>query len=420
MARERASSVASWIVNASLWQTYVSKEAKVMLALITVSCVAMLAMCLAVVLVTYTRLRNFNVDESDPSVCKGASYEEIKTNSVGYNMANTSFGCFFILWTTFRAVRLEKGALLVCVVIVIITVVARVLYFAFGVGPGSLYDSDLEVAAQGVFTAAGIIMLAAIPITFKVSDAFGWRFFTKGVTQAEDVETMQRYKQLDACAKLDLYITVNAFISLFFIVSDDTLRIFGFIVTAVTIIFLVALTAVVKRRYYFAMYAFYFVCVLMPVFYVYTVTIVVMQSEDGCSGEMRACMSRNNVAIGNCASRRCALLTTCTPYSNYNLCVNTTFTNGYDTCCSEYGRCKLKLSFFENDKPLVLFLAVAGCLVRVITVIVGYRQAQAMDIPSVQEMLKRGERNIRNFSLPTFTFLKREATAAPASAAAPQ
>jgi hypothetical protein len=406
-ARERATSVMEWFVTGSVLQTYLSKEAKMMTLLIVLSSCLMMGMSAAVVYKSYISLRSFNV--KDESVCYGAPYEEIKTNSVGYSMANIVVGCLFALWLMVRAVRLEKGALLVCVVVVIATVVSRALYFAFAIAEQSMED-DMVLACKISFTIASIVMVAAMPFSFKVSSSFGWRFFTKGVTQAEDVEMMQRHKQLDACAKLDLYITINAFISLFFFVSDNFVRIYGFIVTAITMVFLLALNVVVKKRHYWALYLFYFVCLLMPVFYIYTLATTVLEDADTCAPDLLDCLRANGADSWEgryCSPPRafpCAVPVRCFNMANVTQQTdcNSTVAHSIGGCCNEYGRCMLKVVFINNDKPLVLFLVVVGCLIRALTVYVGYRQAQAMDIPSVQEMLRRGERNLKNFQLPTF------------------
>lgn len=410
-ARETANDVVQWFVAGSVWQAYSSKWAKAFVLLIFIATVLVLGVSIALLVRAYTQLRTFTV--SDGTVCTGATYEEIKTNSVGYNLANVVAGVLFALWFAMRSVRLEKGSLLACVLLVIVATVARAEYFSFSVAENTLRAAD-RLAAQVVYTTACVVLLAACALMLKVKEGFGWRMYAKGVTESEQVETMQRYKQLDACAKFDLFVTVNAFISLFFFVSDLFLRIYGFIVAAITLVFLLALPGIVKHRRYWALYGFYVACVLMPVFYMYTLGVVITEDKSYCLADANTCLLGNGIEdrppswcsdnrTSSCPYReRCIRLASNSTPSERDECERLAV-EAIATCCSEYGRCGLKRVFFDNDKPLIIFLAAVGCIVRVITVVIGYRQAQAMNVPSVQDMLKRGERNLKNFAvhLPT-------------------
>ena len=449
-AIEGVRSVLSDFTSLSFSQAYMTRDAKALTLMVLVACLLVWALSLAVLLRMYLVPRTFYVDNLD-SMCYGLPFTEIKTNTVGYHIANLIVGCLFALWFVIRSVRLEKGALLVCYIVVAVTVISRALYFAWSVAGKALSQDDaqrLVVGCQACFTLASVLLTLAVPQCYRVNAGYGWRTFAKGVAKATDVELLKRYKQLDACAKLDLYVTVNAFISLFFFVADNAVRVYGFCVVSLTVLFLLLLTNIVRHRRYCLLYLFYFVCLLMPAFYISTLALVIREEESTCRREAQICARPGtngslarivmpeagqaypppwqgdvcntsawdpmrmapdpwHPAIRPCIFfRDCYVdnvsqaLTGIPNATEFNMTACVALANAtVAACCNEYGRCEMKRKFFETDKPLVIALAAVGTVMRLITMIVGYRQAQAMDVPSVQDMFKRGERNMKSFAL---------------------
>ena len=71
-------------------------------------------------------------------------------------------------------------------------------------------------------------------------------------------------------------------------------------------------------------------------------------------------------------------------------------------CCSEYGRCQRKEMFRQHDRLMMVAIATIGFTVRIATVLLGGRQLKAMNIDSVRQLFKRGERNLRAIRFSNF------------------
>mgnify|MGYP001608214715 CR=1 FL=1 len=445
-----------FLIRVNFIDSYQTRESKVLLVICALAAIVSVSISVAILVLSYTNLRELRV--SNPfGVCDAMPYEEVKTNTIAFGVANIIVGSVFAFWFAWRAVRLEKGGLLLGMVLVSVLAVARQMYLILSPDLATTMGAIATLSARILFPVSSVLHLAGCAMAIPASNKFGWRLYSKGVTQAHDVETMKRQRQMDAASKFDLYITVIVFVTIFFMVDQQAMRIYGFIVVVVTIVYLLGLSYIIRRRWYFVLYSFVLVCVLMPVFYIYTTVTLMQRPPSKCAEDMHGTLLESNITVlnttldatdaqclaqlavsgevapsallsglcfvsrtspsyplcvcGSCisyapsangSSPSAAVLTTTTtmtpsaggPTSCVSL-VNAT----YAATCNEFGRCTLKQRFFADDQYVFFIIAGLGIICRVVTLILAFRQMAMMDLPGVQEMLARGERNIKGFTL---------------------
>lgn len=379
------------------------------------------------------------------NMCSFQYWRIYLTTSASYSMSDLMIGCFFSLWYAFRAVRHEKEALLVVFSLCVLGVVGRAFYFSFVTA--YYWVTGLDLLTMQIFLCLGSVgLLIAVAQTWRVGRSFGWRMYTRGVASVADIGRMNKLKTLDAAAKLDLFLTINAFNTFFFFSPDRAIRYVGFGFTAVTAIFLLAIPVMIKRQMFFVAYVFAVFGLVLPAFYVFLLYNIFKQPVDHCFEiELTNCalesnisqisrtfnytafptINDNNTGCIDCRNettfspnRLCWSnlmpsvstdpLTNITTYDNtlvlndgnetaralfLNECLDQAATR-IDECCREFGRCELKRKLVDSNAPMAVFVVICSMLARLATMFFGMQQARMMDAPSVEEMIKRGQRSV--------------------------
>lgn len=399
---------------------YISKTAKLFCVLVLISAIVPISTAIAVLVSTYWHEQRLLID--DLSACDGQTYADIKTNDVGYNLANIIVAACYMSWMAARAVRLEKEGLMVTFAIISVAHMARLGYFSFDVAYTSITQEATLAAIQVLNTISIAVLIGALLLSVKVYQGFGWRLYSKGVTAAQDVRQMRRYKQFDACLKLDIFVCLVTFISIFFLVSNNTARIIGFVIMIVTLLSLSSITHFIRKNAAIVVYTFFCVCVLMPSFYAYVVADLLGADDKVCDKEvLGGCLQPFNMTattdpptpstttgdglvVVNASSGYFWVMRNCDA-ENGATCINE-LRSAVSQCCNEYGQCERKQVFRRHDRVVMIVIAAIGFTLRIATIGLGYFQLRAMNLPSVRELFKRGERNLRSISFTAF-FAKR-------------
>jgi len=368
------------------------------------------------------------------NMCSYQVFKIYLTTSASYSISDLMIGCLFALWYAFRAVRHEKEALLVVFSLCVLGVVGRALYFAFVTA--YYWVTGLSLATLQVFLVLGSVGLSiAVAQTWRVGRSFGWRMYTKGVASVADVKRMGKLKTLDAAAKLDLFLTINAFNTFFFFSPDTTIRYLGFAFTAVTALFLLAIPGMVRNQMFFLGYVFAVIGLVLPAFYSYLLVSIFSKNPNHCfEQELTNCAAASNITqiprLMNFTSFPALYNTTgcvdCrneTDYSPNRLCwsnmiptddmfnvtqlsYNETLQHSFlgvcldqadsriDECCREFGKCELKVKLVDSNAPMAVFVVICAIITRLATMYFGVQQARLMNVPSVEEMIARGQRNV--------------------------
>lgn len=375
------------------------------------------------------------------NLCSFRSFKVYLTASACYSISDLMIGCVFAVWYGFRAVRHEKEALLVVFSLVVLGVVGRALYSAFVTA--GYWVTGLNLSAIQVFLCIGSVgFVIAVAQTWRVGRSFGWRMYTKGVASVADVKRMGKLKTLDAAAKLDLFLTINAFNTFFFFAPDTTIRYIGFAFTAITAIFLLAIPVMIKKQMLFVAYIFAVVGLVLPAFYIYLLVTILEKDPNHCFDEhLLLCTKEANITqiYKNLSfSSYPALFNTTgcidcrdekgfdpdrlcwtnglwidnywngTTYNVSDLPYNATLRQDFlshcinesysyiDNCCAEFGKCELKTKLVDSNTPMAIFVVICAILTRLATMYYGVQQARMLDVPTVEELLSRGSRSVSN------------------------
>lgn len=393
------------------------------------------------------------------NMCSFQIFQVYLTTSALYSISDLLIGCVFALWYAFRAVRHEKEALLVVFALVVLGVVGRAVYFSFVTAYYWVTGLSLATI-QVFLCLGSLGLLIAVAQTWRVGRSFGWRMYTKGVASVADVARMGKLKTLDAASKLDLFLTINAFNTFFFFAPDTTIRYLGFAFTAVTAMFLLAIPVMVKKQMFFVSYVFAVFGLVLPAFYLYLLVIIFEKDPNRCfEPGLATCAAAQNISrvartldftdfpaifnVTGCIdcrnetafspNRLCWVnmmsngIFATTNRTNANWTTTTTITTSITTttstmqpqgvtsssfsfltacvqqvdakvhqCCAEFGRCELKIKLVDSNAPMAVFVVICAILTRLATMIFGVQQARIMDVPSVTEMIERGQRTVSN------------------------
>lgn len=375
------------------------------------------------------------------NLCSFRHFQVYLTASACYSISDLMIGCVFALWYAFRAVRHEKEALLVVFSLVVLGVVGRALYSAFVTAGYWVTGLDLT-AVQVVLCIGSVGFVVAVAQTWRVGRSFGWRMYTKGVASVADVRRMGKLKTLDAAAKLDLFLTVNAFNTFFFFAPDTTIRYIGFAFTAITAIFLLAIPVMIKKQMLYVAYIFAVVGLVLPAFYIFLLVTIFEKDPNHCYDlHLLQCTAEANItqiyknlsfttypALFNSTGcidcrddkgfdpdRLCwtngVWIGNYWNASEYNVsdlpfnaslredfishCVNESY-SFIDSCCAEFGKCELKTKLVDSNAPMAIFVVICAIMARLATMYYGVQQARMLDVPTVEELISRGSRSVSN------------------------
>lgn len=369
---------------------------------------------------------------SDGSVCQGMDFTNSVTGTLTYNITVFFVNALFCAWFGIRAVKLEKAGLLICFLASATFQAARIAYFALGTGLNQYFPVDptslvLRVVLLG---GAGLLALAS-SLLAPVYSKFGWLTYAKGVTQAQQLQKLTEHQRFDTAVKLDNFVSINALISSLFLIDQYTARVIGVVLTSISVLLLTFLKFMIRRKQSWFLYLTICVGALTPGFYIFVVVLLIGEGTDECySQHLMSCLAPAD-AVGSCPwgssactwsqnvsviDRSAISLHRYPPSSVATLLMsNSTSGDGFLVnncgtacfavesnhiwqsirgCCREYGSCVVLQELRIHDRTLMIAIAIAAVLVRWTSLYLGYGRRQDMDLPSVQEMFHRAERNL--------------------------
>ena len=402
--------------------SYMTFEAKLFLFLVVLTIVLTVIVC--ALLSVYSVPTGYLGGDT---ACVGYAYAQPSMNAMGYSIALQAVNCIFVLWYSVRSVRLEKSWTLLCYIIAAISQAGRAFYLAFG----TLFEtfdvpSDIAIASQVLLCITAIILLATFPLVYRVHKGFGWRMYKKGATSSQQVAYMKRYYLMDTVVKVDLMVCVNAFTTMLFVVRLDWLRIAAGVVLGLTVAMLTVVTYFIKKQVKWFVYLLAVVCALMPALYVYFLIEQFSQPPMPCIQEsLVPCLAGYNItqsptnfstSITNdpitAATSAHAVLppgqASQPPFwfvfpeicVESTSCYNSSLSSVGD-CCRGFGQCEVHGDLFHAERGLLVFLAVLGLAIRLLTTGTLVQRLREMDDVDVRELLTRhASRNIKEFALP--------------------
>lgn len=384
----------------------------------------------------------------DGSACSESGYTVSSfLNSITYAIVVFAVNVLFVVWFGLRGVKLEKGSSVFSCICVSLFHVSRVMFYVFGGSFDEYYHNGTQIATAVRWSLISTCITSVLPVllSYHVYSNFGWLTYAKGVTQASQLEQLKRHVRFDATLKLDTFITANGLISILFLVEDTSARIAGAVVTGVTFVLLFRLKAMIRaRRTWYLLLTSLVGCVSLGTFVALVVVLLTADtSSSGClSGKLVPCLTSDVSPLSTPCS--VAVADSCAWNRNVSLSVSTdTFPsdstffelsfgralllpnassipnvplpgfllNGcniicfslfevseivpfVEKCCATYGICVLARSMQSHDQVVMIGVAIAAVLARLASFVLAYRRRREMEIPSVEDMFKRAERNL--------------------------
>lgn len=406
----------------SVLTSYMSRWAKAFLAVAALSVAFTITFGSILLAEVYDRTMALRVE--DGSVCAGGDYLAPQTSTLWYNIALIFLANVFMVLYALRGMALEKWGTALCYIIAALTAVGRALYTVAGGLPEAYrVPSGPRSACVVGLSIGAAIALISLGLLYKAIREFGWRNYVKGATTQEQVREINKYQLLDLFLKLDVMLCVHTIVSIFFAVDSTAMIIVSAIVIAFTVAMLVLITYFIKKQIAWFIYAFVALCPAMPILYIYLIVSQSILETSRCQNDsLFPCLGRNiTVGLANysdhalferslpppagaAASTQWFLVPEdCLTHDlNGSLvdspCVNASL-SVVSRCCGDYGVCQYTQEFFRTDQVLLIMLAVAGVVVRILTVVTTYKRMREMDSPIIRELLERGQRNLRSFTL---------------------
>lgn len=404
-AAERASAVYKILTSMNFLKTHISFIGKAFALWVILISMLSIAMCLTleIVSLSYDEAKTI----SDSTACNQATFKDIGTNTLAYNAANIALSALFMVWYSLRAVRLEKEWLLFCFFVVSMIQIGRQTYLAFWVLRDTALSPGLIQAFRVVTISTSCFVVVAWLMALRVYHTFGWRLYSKGVTKSDHVRQIRQYKQFDACLKLDVYLCCCMFLTLYFSATDDFMRIYGFVATVLTLASFLTVARGMKKNIAVVVYVFFLVALLLPTIYLFNLISLFDPPEEACfRNDLVPCTSAANISLNATFDvvyppsryihdRASWRPDNCVPYNMTEWCFQRA-NESLLLCCQSYGQCSVKYTFRKHDQDLSVALAVLGLGIRLITIALGFREMKAMNLPTMRELFRRGESNLRN------------------------
>ncbi|KPI86531.1 hypothetical protein ABL78_4396 [Leptomonas seymouri] len=243
------------------------------------------------VLAVFEFRRKLVAEVNDETACNRFSYRDLFRPDFTFSLFCFFLNSVFATHYAVRAVRYERGGLLVVQVVIVLLQVGRAAYFLLFVADrylrrfdsspappdGALRDTVREDGAGGlssaseppfpadessrlmplfVFTWVSIVasvslfVLASLAIPW-VYASFGWRRYAQGIVSVRLARVRQRLTTLQTCVQLDSVITLNAYLATVFLLDTwhDQCELI-FVTCAVLLVYALLVPALRRTRHW--------------------------------------------------------------------------------------------------------------------------------------------------------------------------
>ncbi|KEG14240.1 hypothetical protein DQ04_00561090 [Trypanosoma grayi] len=339
----------------------------------------------------------------DGSACEGCLVNEDITPDISFSIICFILNGLLTVCFSLRATRYENTGLLICHLITVLLQVARVVYFVLTRNFDYLSDK-MALSIQVLLIVSAALLLASCCTYWTVSKSFGWRTFKKGIIHSEILRRRQRHMYMQSCVQLDVISTINAGVTVAFMVDITSEHALGVTISVISCI--LAMLFILMLRHYPVLFIIIFgaAATMSLAFYCYALSGAVDQyfirrasahfEASKCyQSSLTHCMEVSDISIVpgdstnnnthdivNGSSTYLPTLGYHNEYFELRHCNATCFAERGDLlkrhiahCCESYGRCRLKDAVRSYGAVYLSVLTLIVCVVRIILVRLGFR-----------------------------------------------